>query len=135
MHCHFFLQTIQLMFLTNKSNKNRNVFNPKNKNQSIQHCFCHINSSNHQFDFVMKTWRKAFARFFLINTVFESRLMIVLITLSTVVYLIVLKVLGILLLIDFLNEWNKWWILRHLWFDLDANLKKKMMMYSKIEFK
>ena len=51
MHCYFFLQTIQLMFLTNKSNKNGNVFSSKDKNRSIQHCLCHLNFSNHCYGF------------------------------------------------------------------------------------
>ena len=135
MHCHFFLQIIQLMFLTNKSNKNENVFNSKNKNQSIQHCLCHLNSSNHQFVFITKTWWKASVRFFLISIVFDFRLKIFLIVLSTNVYLIVLKILKILSLTDFLNKWNKWWIFCHLLLNLNANSKKKMMIYFEIDFK
>ena len=124
MHCHFFLQITQLMPLTNKLSKNGNVLNPKNKNQSIQHCFCHIKSNNHQSAFVTKTWRKASARSLLINIVFKFRLVIVLIALLTVVYSIVSKTLIILSLTDFLNEWNKWWIFRQLLLDLNANSKK-----------
>ena len=135
MHCHFFLQTTQLMLLINKSNKNRNVFNSKNKNRLIQHCFCHLNSSNHQFVFVTETWWKAFARSFLISIVFNFKSEIFLIVLLTVVYLIISKTLEMLLLIDFLNKWNKWWIFRHLLLNLGANSKEKIMMCSEIDFK
>ena len=135
MHCHFFLQIIQLMFLTNKSNKNKNVFSSKNKNWLIQHCFCYLNSNNHQSAFTTETWRKAFVKSFLINIVSDFRSEIFSIVLSTVVYLIISKILKMLLLTDFLNEWNKWWIFRHLLLNLSANLKKKMMMYFEINFK
>ena len=135
MHCHFFLQIIQLMLLTNKSNKNGNVFNSKNKNRLIQHCFYYLNSNNHQFIFATETWRKAFARSFLISIVSGLRSKIFLIVLLTVVYLIVLKTLKMLSLTDFLNEWNKWWIFRHLLLGLNVNLKRKMMMCSEIDFK
>ena len=135
MHCHFFLQIIQLMFLTNKSNKNKNVFSSKNKNQLIQHCFCYLNSNNHQFVFIMETWRKTFARFFLINIVFDFRSKIFLIVLLTIMYLIVLKVLKMLLLTDFLNKWNKWWIFHHLLLNLNANSKKEIMICFEIDFK
>ena len=123
------------MFLINKSNKNENVFNSKNKNQLIQHCFCHLNSNNHQFVFIMKIWWKAFIRSFLISIVFDFKLKIFLIVLLTIVYLIVSKVLKMLLLTDFLNEWNKWWIFCHLLLNLNANLKKEIMIYSEIDFK
>ena len=135
MHCHFFLQTIQLMFLTNKSNKNRNVFSSKGKNRLIQHCLCHLNSSNHQSAFTTKTWRKASVRFLLISIVSGFRSKIFLIVLLIVMYSIISKTLEMLSLIDFLNEWNKWWIFRHLLLNLTANLKKKMMMCFKIDFK
>ena len=131
----FSWQIIQLMFLINKSNKNGNVFSPKNKNRLIQHCLCYLNSSNHQFVFITEMWRKASVRFFLINIVFDFRLKIFLIVLSTVMYLIVLKTLRMLSLTDFLNKWNKWWIFRHLLLNLNANLKRKMMMCFKIDFK
>ena len=135
MHCHFFLQIIQLMFLINKSNKNENVFSSKNKNQSIQHCFCHLNSSNHQFVFITETWRKASVRSLLISIVFGFKLKIFSIVLLTVVYLIILKALEMLSLTDFLNEWNKWWIFHHLLLNLSANSKEKMMMCFEINFK
>ena len=125
MHCHFFLQNIQLKFLTNKSNKNENVFSPKNKNRLIQHCFCHLNFSNHQSAFATKTWRKAFVRSLLINIVFDLKSKIFSIVLLTIVYSIISKTLEMLSLIDFLNEWNKWWIFRHLLLNLNGNLKKK----------
>ena len=128
----FFLQITQLMFLTNKLNKNGNVFNSKNKNRSIQHCFCHIKFNNHQFDFATKTWRKAFAKSLLITIVSESKLVIVLIVLLTVVYSIVSKALEILSLTDFLN---KWWNFRHLLLDLGVNSKEEIMICLKIEFK
>ena len=123
------------MPLTNKSNKNENVFSSKNKNQLIQHCFCHLNFNNHQFVFIIKTWRKAFVRSFSINIVFDFRSKIFSIVLSTDVYSIISKALKMLLLIDFLNEWNKWWIFRHLLLNLSVNLKKKMMMCFEIDFK
>ena len=104
MHCHFFLQITQLMFLMNKSNKNENFFSPKNKNQLIQHCFCHLNSNNHQSASIMKTWRKAFVKSFLISIVFDSRSKIFSIVLLTVMYSIILKILKMLSLTDFLNE-------------------------------
>ena len=135
MHCYFFLQIIQLMFLTNKSNKNGNVFSSKNKNRLIQHCFCHLNSNNHQFAFATKTWRKTFAKSLLISIVFDFKLKVFSIVLSTVVYSIVLKTLKMLLLIDFSNKWNKWWIFRHLLLNLDVNLKKKIMICFEIDFK
>ena len=135
MHCHFFLQTIQLMSLTNKSNKNGNVFSLKNKNRLIQYCPCYLNSSNHQSASATGTWRKASVRSFLISIVFDFRSEIFLIVLLTVVYSIVLKTLEMLLLTNFLNKWNKWWIFHHLLLNLNANLKKKMMMYFKIDFK
>ena len=135
MYCHFFLQIIQLMFLANKSNKNGNILSPKDKNRSIQHCLCHLNSNNHQFVFIMRTWRKASARSLLISIVSDSRSKIFLIVLLTVVYSIVPKALKMLSLTDFLNRWNKWWIFYHLLLNLNANSKKKMMMYSEINFK
>ena len=105
-------------------NKNENVFNSKKKNWSIQYCFCHIKFNNHQFDFITKIWRKAFAKNFLINIVFEFKLMIVSIVLSIIEYSVVSKTLKILSLIDFLNKWNKWWIFHSLLLNLNVNSKK-----------
>ena len=134
MHCHFFLQTIQLMFLINKSNKNKNVFNSKDKNRLIQHCLCHLNFNNHQSVFATKTWRKASARSLLISVVSDlNRRFFWLFYWQSCIRLFWKPWKCCCWLIFWMNKINNEFFIIYCW--IRVLIQKKMMMYFEINFK